>query len=56
VRVGVAESNSQAPLAHLLEYGSVKNAPHPAGQAALDAEAPRLEKAIADLAEELLEP
>jgi hypothetical protein len=55
-QIGVAESNSQAPLAHLIEYGSVKNAPHPAGQAALDAEAPRLEQAIADLGKELLEP
>lgn len=53
--IGVAESNSQSPLAHLLEYGSIKNAPHPAGQESLDAEAPRLEKAVADLAEGLLD-
>lgn len=54
-QIGVAGRNSQAPLAHLIEYGSVHNSPHPAGQDSLDAEAPRFEKAVADVAEQLLE-
>jgi len=54
--IGVASSNSQAPLAHLLEFGSVHNSPHPAGQDSLDVEASRFEKAVGDVGEELLEP
>lgn len=54
-QIGVASTNSQAALAHLLEYGSLNNPPYPGGQDALDAEAPRFEKAIADAAEGLLE-
>lgn len=54
-QIGVAARNSQSAIAHLLEYGSVHNAPHPAGQDSLDAEAPRFEEAVADAAEGLLE-
>lgn len=53
--VGVARSNRQSPIAHLLEYGSVNNPPYPGGQAALDAEDPRFVRAVADAAVELLD-
>lgn len=53
--IGVARSNSQAPLAHLLEFGSVNNPPYPGGQASLDDEEPRFVQAVAEAAEELLD-
>lgn len=52
--IGVDARNSQAPLGHIIEYGSVNNRPYPGGQPALDAEEPRFVKAIADVAEEIL--
>lgn len=52
--IGVAASNRQAFLAHILEYGTLHSAPHPAGQMALDAEEPRFIQACADIAEKLL--
>ena len=53
--IGVARSNSQSPIAHLLEYGSIHNPPYPGGKAALDAEEPRFVKAVGDAAEGLLD-
>ncbi|MES2211036.1 MAG: hypothetical protein V4515_12790 [Chloroflexota bacterium] len=53
--VGVHPDNSQAALAHLIEYGSINNAPHPAGLHALDAEAPRFVEAVGDVAQRLLD-
>lgn len=44
----------QAPLAHLIEYGSVNNPPLPGGAPALEAEAPKFEAAIAAKAEKLV--
>lgn len=52
--IGVSRHNPQAPLAHLIEFGSVNNRPHPAGQHALDAETPRFVRAIGEVAQELL--
>lgn len=50
---------TQAPLAHIIEfgnveYGTLRNAPIPGGQPALDEEEPRFVKAVADLAERIL--
>jgi hypothetical protein len=53
--IGVAYANRQSAIAHLLEYGSVNNAPIPGGQAALDAEEPRFADAVADAAVRLLD-
>lgn len=53
--IGVHPENSQAALAHLVEYGSVNNAPHPAGLHALDAEEPRFVQAVGEVAEQLLD-
>lgn len=53
--IGVASTNSQAPLAHLIEYGSVNNPPYPAGKTALDLEEPRFIKAAEDAAVALLD-
>jgi hypothetical protein len=52
--IGVSRANSQSPLAHLIEFGSVNNPPHPAGQAALDAETPKFVRAVIEAGEELL--
>lgn len=54
-RIGVAYANRQSPLAHLLEYGSIHNAPIPGGQAALDAEEEPFVQAVADTAVRLLD-
>jgi hypothetical protein len=53
--IGVASTNSQAPLAHLIEFGSIHNAPHPAGKLSLDEEEPRFVQAVADAAVDLLD-
>lgn len=54
--IGVSASNSQAPLAHLIAYGTLgHNAPHDAGLHALDAEDPRFVHYVADKAVDLLE-
>lgn len=45
----------QAPLAGIIEYGSVNNAPLPGGAPALLAEAPRFEKALEALGAKLVE-
>ena len=52
--IGADKSRRQGPLANLLEFGSKNNAPIPGGLPALDAEAPRMEKALGDLGERLL--
>jgi len=44
----------QAPLGGVIEYGSPTSAPIPGGLPALELEAPRFEKALADMAEKLL--
>lgn len=53
--IGPEHDKRQAPLANLFEYGSVKNAPIPGGAPALEAERPRLERALEDLAYRSLE-
>lgn len=52
--IGPDKARRQGALGNLLEFGSVNNAPHPGGTPALEAEAPRFEKALGDLAEKLL--
>jgi hypothetical protein len=53
--IGVHPANPQAPLAHFPEFGSVRNAPTPGGAPALDEEEPRFVRAVAEVAEELLD-
>jgi len=55
VEVGVAETSRQAFLAKIIEYGTLTSGPHPGGQPALDAEAPRTAEAAGKAAEDLLE-
>lgn len=43
-------AQNQGFLGHILEFGGAHNAPRNDGQQALDAEEPRFEKAISDLA------
>jgi len=52
--VGPDKNRPQGALGNLIEFGSVKNAPIPGGQPALDREAPRTERAIADVLERVL--
>jgi hypothetical protein len=52
--VGPDKGRRQGALGNLLEFGSAHNAPRPGGLPALSAEAPRMEKALAELAEKLL--
>jgi hypothetical protein len=52
--IGPDKNKRQGALGNLLEFGSENNAPHPGGSPALDAEGPRFEQAVADLAEKLL--
>jgi len=53
--IGPDKDKRQGALGNLLEFGSVNNAPRPAGSPALDAEQPRFERAIEDLGLQLLE-
>lgn len=54
--IGVHPHNRQANLAHIISFGTVNgNAPHDAGQDALDAEEPRFVRAVLDAAVELLD-
>ncbi len=48
--IGPDKGKRQGALGNLLEYGSVKNAPRPHMAPALEAEQPRFEKAMEDLA------
>lgn len=50
--IGPDKSRRQGPLGNIIEYGTVRNAPLPHLGPALEAEAPRFEKALADLAEQ----
>lgn len=52
--VGPDKERPQGPLGNLIEYGSAKNPPHGNDVAVADAETPRFEKAIANLADGLL--
>jgi hypothetical protein len=52
--IGPDKGRRQGALGNLLEYGSVHNAPIPGGLPSLEAEAPRTERALSDLAERLL--
>jgi hypothetical protein len=47
--IGPEHDRRQAPLANLLEYGSVNNAPIPGGAPALEEERPKFERALEDL-------
>lgn len=53
--IGPDKAKRQGALGNLLEYGSVHNAPIPHIRPAADAELPRFEKAMSDLAEKLIE-
>lgn len=55
VEVGVDPENRQANLAKVIEYGTLTSGPHPGGQLALDAEAPRMAEYALKVAAELLE-
>jgi hypothetical protein len=52
--IGPDTNKLQGSLGNLLEFGSVNNAPHPAGLMALDAEEPRYEAALEALLDGLL--
>jgi hypothetical protein len=54
VEIGPDKNRRQGDLGNLIEYGSVNNAPHPGGLPALEAEEPRLARALADLTAQLL--
>ncbi|HWB36617.1 MAG TPA: hypothetical protein VHA75_11390 [Rugosimonospora sp.] len=49
-----ALAGTQAPLGNVIEFGSPTSAPHPAGAAALEAEAPRFATNVLDVGERLL--
>lgn len=55
LEVGVNPRNRQAFLSKIITYGTLTSRPHDAGQAALDAELPRFERAIGKAAADLLE-
>lgn len=58
--IGPAHDRKQGVLGHIIEfanteYGTLKNAPIPGGQPALDAEEPKYVQALADLGEDGLD-
>ena len=53
--IGPDKSRRQGALGNLIEFGSINNAPHPGGGPALAAEAPKFEKALADVLGDLVE-
>lgn len=53
--IGVNKGKPQGPLGNIAEFGSVKNAPRPAGGPALAAEAPKFAKALGEAAGKVLE-
>ena len=55
VVVGVTEGRPQSRLASFIEYGTLTSGPHPGGQPALDAEAPRMAVYAEKVAVDLLE-
>lgn len=52
--IGPDKAKRQGALGNLIEYGSVNNPPIPGGSPALDAEAPKFERAMLDLSRKLL--
>jgi hypothetical protein len=54
-KIGPDKDKRQGALGNILEYGTVKNAPVPHLNPALDAEEPRFVKALGDVASGLLE-
>lgn len=52
--IGPDKSLTQGPLGNLLEFGSVNNAPRPAGTFALDAEEPHFAEKAEDMLARLL--
>jgi hypothetical protein len=52
--IGPDKSRRQGALGNLLEYGSIKNPPHPHMGPAGEAEEPRFAKALEDLAVKML--
>lgn len=48
------EREGQAPYGNIIEYGTVNNPPTPGGAPALEAEAPKFEKALEDLGAKLV--
>jgi len=55
VVVGVLEGRKQSRLASFIEYGTLTSGPHPGGQPALEAEAPRMAVYAEKVAVDLLE-
>lgn len=58
--IGPAHDRTQGPLGHIIEfgnteYGSMRNAPIPGGQPALDEEEPKFVRALADLGDKTLD-
>lgn len=54
--IGPDKGKPQGALGNVIEFGTEHNAPIPGGLPALDAEAPKFERSLADLAERLLRP
>lgn len=54
--IGPDKARRQGALGNLVEFGSVHNGPRPGGVPALDAEAPKFERAILDLGVRMVEP
>lgn len=52
--IGPDKSRTQGALGNILEYGTSKNPPRPDGAAALEAEQPKFEKALAEAAADAL--
>lgn len=51
--IGPDKGKAQGPLGNIIEFGTANNTPIPGGLPALDAEAPRYERALSDLAARL---
>jgi hypothetical protein len=47
--IGPDKGKAQGPLGNIIEFGTVKNAPIPGGLPALDREAPRTERHLAEV-------
>lgn len=54
VEIGPDKSLTQGALGNLIEFGSAHNAPRPGGLPALEAEEPRFETALQELAARLI--
>ncbi len=53
--IGPDKDRTQGALGNIIEFGTTKNGPIPGGLPALATEEPRFEKALADLAERVLD-